>query len=113
VASTPTATPTASSPAASAGGPLTGAWSGSYSGPFTGTFNLTWTESSGSLAGTIHLSTEGTLPLTGTVKGSAITFGTVGSTAVTYVGTVSGDTMSGSYVFGGSQHGSWTAHRTA
>jgi hypothetical protein len=47
------------------------------------------------------------------VSGNAITFGTVGSTAVTYTGTVSGDTMSGTYVFGGSQHGTWSARRTS
>ena len=31
----------------------------------------------------------------------------------TYTGTVSGDTMSGTYVVGGSQNGSWSAHRTS
>jgi hypothetical protein len=53
------------------------------------------------------------MPLTGTVNGGAITFGTVGSTAITYTGTVSGNTMSGTYEVAGSQHGSWDAHRTS
>jgi hypothetical protein len=65
------------------------------------------------LAGTINLSTSGSAPLTGTVSGNTINFGTVGSAAVTYTGTVSGDTMSGTYVVGGSDHGSWSAHRTS
>lgn len=92
---------------------MSGKWSGTYSGAYTGTFALTWTQSSEKLTGTITLSTSGTLPLTGTVSGTAITFGTVGATAVTYTGTVSGNTMSGTYVFAGSQHGSWNAHRTS
>jgi hypothetical protein len=47
------------------------------------------------------------------VNGNAITFGTVGSTVITYTGTVSGDSMSGTYQVGGSQHGTWSAHRTS
>ena len=82
--STPAA---ASSTPAAATAALTGKWSGTYSGTFTGTFTLTWTESSGKLTGTIDLSTSGTVPLNGTVAGNQITFGTVGSTAVTYAGT--------------------------
>ena len=109
--SAPPASPT-SSPSPTLGA-LTGKWAGSYSGAYTGVFNLTWVESSGKLAGTIDLSTAGTVPLTGSVSGSSITFGTVGTTAITYTGTVSGDTMSGTYQVGGSQHGSWRAHRTS
>ena len=103
----------ASSTPAAATAALTGKWSGTYSGTFTGTFTLTWTESSGKLTGTIDLSTSGTVPLNGTVAGNQITFGTVGSTAVTYTGTVSGDTMSGTYTAGSAGTGTWQAHRTS
>jgi hypothetical protein len=58
------------------------------------------------------LSTSGTLAVNGTVNGDAIRFGTVGGSAITYVGTVSGDSMSGSYQTpnGG---GPWSAHRAS
>ena len=46
----------------------------------------------------------------GTVDGSSIRFGTVGGSAVHYTGSVSGDSMSGSYTTA-SGDGSWTAHR--
>ena len=105
--------PASSAPASPAVGPLSGKWTGSYSGDFTGTFTLTWVESSGKLAGTIDLSTSGTVPLNGTVSGDTITFGTVGTQKITYSGTVSGDTMSGTYSVAGSAQGSWQAHRTS
>jgi hypothetical protein len=111
VAAASTTTSTGSPSSDSGAGALSGHWSGSYSGDFSGTFELTWVESSDQLKGTINLSTSGTLPLNGTVKGSEITFGTVGSTKITYTGTVSGDTMSGTYVVAGSQHGDWKATR--
>ena len=43
------------------------------------------------------MSTAGTVPVNGTVDGSSIGFGTVGGSAVHYTGSVSGDSMSGSY----------------
>jgi hypothetical protein len=113
LAATPTPTPVAQSPTAAAAGSLTGSWSGTYDGAYTGTFALTWTEASNKLTGTIDLSTSGKVPLNGTVNGSAITFGTVGSTAITYTGTVSGDSMSGTYEVAGSEHGTWKANRTS
>ena len=113
VSVSPASAPSTASQTPVQAGALTGKWSGTYSGAFSGTFELTWIESSGKLAGTIDLSTSGKLPLNGTVTGSAITFGTVGSTEITYTGTVSGDTMAGSYTFAGSQTGSWSAHRAA
>ena len=81
-----------------AGGPLSGTWSGKYSGAFHGTFTLHWTQTGSKLSGTINLSTQRSkLSLNGTVRGSTIRFGTVGSAAITYTGTVSGKSMSGSY----------------
>lgn len=97
-----------------AGGPLSGTWAGTYSGTYHGTFTLHWKESGSRLSGTIKLSTSpGTKPsVTGSVHGRTIRFGTVGSAAITYSGSVSGKSMSGSYhtPAGG---GSWKAHKTS
>jgi hypothetical protein len=104
-------------PASSSGGTstqmssdLSGNWIGGYDGTFSGTFSLNWKQTGSKLAGTINLSTAGTVPVNGSVKGDAIKFGTVGSTAITYTGTVSGDTMSGTYSTP-SGGGSWNGHR--
>ncbi len=92
---------------------LAGAWSGSYGGAFSGTFKLHWTQTGSSLSGKITLSSpkKGTYTVTGSVSGSAISFGAVGAGA-TYTGSVSGNSMSGNYKspLGG---GTWTATKTA
>jgi hypothetical protein len=102
-------------------GSLSGKWSGTYSGTFSGTFNLTWQQSGKNLSGTIMISTFKDVPksIHGTVQGTSIRFGTVGSDAITYSGlvSVSGNSMSGSwqrqhdgrYV----DHGSWKASRSS
>lgn len=98
----------ASSSPAAAG--LSGTWDGHYSGGYSGTFTLTWQQSGSVLSGTIKLSNPGvTVPINGTVSGGAIRFGTVGSAAITYTGTVSGSSMSGSYTVVGATGGSWSA----
>src|SRR5487761_1726896 len=117
-AATPTpATPTpASTTAAAAAGPLSGTWSGQYSGAYNGTFTLNWLEGTSTLSGTINLHPGGTMSVNGTVNGSTIQFGTVGSQAITYSGTVSGNSMSGSYqvqLANGSSGGSWSASKTS
>jgi hypothetical protein len=92
-------------------GGLSGTWSGRYSGAFQGTFILTWQQSGSNLSGTIKLSSPAeSLRITGNVNGSSIRFGAVG--AVTYSGSVSGNTMSGTYRsrIGG---GSWSATKTS
>lgn len=106
-ASSPLASPTA---AATVG--LSGTWSGQYSGAYQGTFTLTWQQSGSNLSGTIMLSSPPvTLPITGNVQGNAIRFGAVGG--VTYSGSVSGNSMSGTYqVPTGSAGGSWSASRS-
>ena len=111
---TTSAAPTSSGSSSAAAGALTGKWSGNYRGTFSGTFTLNWTQKGSKLTGVINLSTGGKVPLNGTVTGNRISFGTVGSTAVTYTGSVSGDTMSGSYHVGGGTAGSgtWSAHRS-
>lgn len=107
-------TPNGSASGPSAAGSLTGNWSGNYSGSFHGTFTLHWTQTGSKLDGTINLSTAGTVPLNGTVSDNRIHFGTVGSTVITYTGSVSGDSMSGNYQIAGGSGGSgpWSAHRS-
>ena len=96
---------------------LSGAWSGTYSGAFSGTFKLAWHQNSSKLKGVIHLNPGGTYTIDGTVNGSSIQFGTVGGTQdITYTGSVSGDSMSGTYrvkTSNGSANGSWSAHKTS
>ncbi len=91
---------------------LSGTWSGQYSGKFSGTFNLKWTQTGSKLGGSIALSSEGgKIGVRGTLKGTAISFGTVGGgQVITYKGSVSGASMSGTWhtPAGG---GSWSAHR--
>ena len=105
---TPTATPTAAPAAVAVGGN----WSGTYSGYYNGTFMLSWNQSGSQVHGTIVLSSPArTLHIDGTLAGNAITFGAVGS--VTYTGTVSGSSMSGTYtVVGGGGGGSWSANKS-
>lgn len=94
---------------------LSGRWKGSYGGSFSGTFVLQWTQSSSKLSGTINLSTApGAVPINGSVAGGRIQFGTVGSQAITYTGSVSGNSMSGHYQVAGGAGGSgtWSATRT-
>jgi hypothetical protein len=94
-----------------AGGPLTGTWSGTYGGAYHGTFTLHWTQSKSRLAGTITISSIGRTNITGRVSGSTIRFGTVGNArAITYSGSVSGTSMSGTYKTGG-DGGPWSAHK--
>ncbi len=94
-------------------GPLSGTWSGKYGGAYHGTFILHWTQSASRLSGTIKLSSQSSkLNINGTVHGSTIRFGTVGSAAITYSGSVSGKSMSGHYQTPGGG-GSWSAHKTS
>ena len=96
-------------------GALSGTWSGQYSGSFDGTFTVRWRQSGSRLHGTIHISNpDNTMPINGIVNGNAISFGTVGSTAITYSGTVSGSSMSGNYKVhstNGSPGGPWSASK--
>ncbi|HXP20536.1 MAG TPA: hypothetical protein VN840_12910 [Streptosporangiaceae bacterium] len=114
-AAAPATTPATSAPAAAATG-LSGKWLGQYSGAYQGTFNLRWHQSGSNLSGTIKLSApRTTLPIHGTVKGNVIRFGTVGSLGITYSGTVSGNSMSGTYqvhAASGPVGGPWSATKT-
>jgi len=90
---------------------LSGTWAGRYGGTYSGTFTLHWKQSGSALSGTIKLSApSSTLDVNGTVHHGRIRFGTVGSTAITYSGSVSGKSMSGSYRAPGGG-GSWSADK--
>lgn len=103
----------AASSAPAAAGPLTGTWKGQYSGSYQGTFILHWRQAGSKLSGHIHISyPASSLPIHGSVAGGAIRFGTVGSSVITYSGTVSGNSMSGSYKVGGAQAGNWSASKS-
>jgi hypothetical protein len=111
--SAPATTTTASAANTTA---LSGSWTGQYGGSFQGTFKLNWQQSSSKLSGTIQLSNPpGSLAIHGNVNGSTISFGTVGSTAITYSGSVSGNSMSGTYTVAapnGSAGGNWSASKS-
>ena len=62
------------------------------------------------------VSPRGEMPLNGTIKGEAITFGLNVNVQgqnlqIDYTGTVTGDTMSGTVVFGSFGDGKWTGKR--
>ena len=91
---------------------LAGTWSGRYSGAVSGTFTLRWTQSGSTLRGSIkHSNPPGRYPITGTVRGSKISFGAVGVGA-TYSGTVSGRSMYGRWK-SANRGGTWSARKTS
>ncbi len=109
--SAPVATPTPAPATAAPAVDLSGSWSGQYSGTFNGTFTLTWNQASGVLNGQIAVSSSANpLTVTGTVVGSAIQFGSVGGVA--YTGSVSGNSMSGTYTVPGGGGGNWSASKS-
>jgi hypothetical protein len=62
------------------------------------------------------VSSRGEVPLTGTIKGDAVTFGINVNVQgqdlqIDYSGTVTGDTMSGTVVFGSFGDGKWTGKK--
>jgi hypothetical protein len=101
-----------SAAAVSASG-LSGTWNGQYGGSYQGTFVIHWRRSGSKLGGSIDISNPaGSLSIHGSVAGGSIQFGTVGSYAITYSGTVSGDSMSGTYKVGAAQGGNWSASKS-
>jgi hypothetical protein len=98
---------------------VSGTWKGSYSGTFSGTFKLNWQQSKDSLSGTIKISGFGnsSTPIHGTLQGTSIHFGTVGSEAITYSGSVTGSSMSGTWKLEANGHvggtGSWNASKSS
>src|SRR5579862_6491324 len=108
----PTTAPTAAATLPPATVAVTGHWTGQYSGPFNATFTLTWNQTRSNVDGTITLASPAdTLHISGTLSGNAITFGAVG--VVTYAGTISGSSMSGSYKdLANGQTGTWSASKS-
>jgi outer membrane murein-binding lipoprotein Lpp len=85
--STTTPRTSAASTSAATSLDLSGKWSGQYQGSYQGTFTLSWQQTKTALTGSITISSPTqTLSLNGTLTGSVITFGTVGSLAITYTG---------------------------
>ena len=85
---------------------------GKYSGAFTGTFTLHWTQTGSALGGSITLSSpSGKYGVSGSVHGTAISFGAVGAGA-TYTGSVSGDVDVRHLQEPCRRRGSWSAQKT-
>jgi hypothetical protein len=80
---------------------------------------LTWQQSGKNLSGTIMVSGFNNVPTTihGTIQGASIRFGTVGSKSITYSGSVSSNSMSGTWQIqaGGRSmgSGSWKASKSS
>jgi hypothetical protein len=101
-------------PSGASASAVSGSWSGEYSGTFSGTFKLTWQATGSNLTGSIQISSlgGGDMPINGTLNGNNISFGTVGSQAIQYTGSVSGSSMSGDWKLqaGGKAAGSGSWH---
>jgi hypothetical protein len=123
----PSATPTETSsaepsrsvepPAADLSGTWQGTWANTTPDDSTGTFQLDWAQEGAKLSGTITISGTPCLAgadITGKVHGKQIYFGIVsGQVEVNYTGTVSGDSMSGTYATScGNAEGDWEASKT-
>jgi hypothetical protein len=102
--SIPTPTPTVSQAAPD----LSGTWAGLCTGPFNGFCSLTWTQAVNALDGTFTLSSPpDNLHISGNLTGSTMRFGAAG--VITFTGTLSGSTMSGSYTdIANGKMGTWT-----
>ena len=101
-ATTASAGGSATTPTAAAGGGLSGTWSGDYQqtspAPAAGTFTLNWQQSGSNVTGTINIPGAcNACPISATVNGSSVTFGVVALGGIIYTGTVSGNSMSGTY----------------
>jgi len=107
---------TATSAAAATG--LSGTWSGTYqqTSPIadSGTFTLNWQQSGSNVTGGISIPGAcSNCPISATVNGSTVTFGVVALGAITYTGSVSGNSMSGTYATpDSSTKGTWKASKT-
>ncbi len=103
-------------PAAAKGTDVTGTWELMVESPMgTRPSDAVFTQAGEALGGKM-VSPRGETPLTGTLKGDAIAFGINvnvqgQSLQIDYTGTVTGDTMSGTVVFGSFGDGKWTGKR--
>ena len=84
------------------------------SGTFHVTFDTNGSRFSGSISVSAQCVNKGTVR--GTLVGDTIKFGAIeGNERVTFIGTLNGDTMSGTYNAGAgcqNDNGTWSAHRS-
>lgn len=103
-------------PPAAKGTDVTGTWELLVESPMgTRPSDAVFTQTGEALGGKM-VSPRGETPLTGTLKGDAIAFGINVNVQgqnlqIDYTGTVTGDTMSGTVVFGSFGDGKWTGKR--
>ncbi len=103
---------------ASAQASVAGEWDGSFETPGGARpFKVVLKADGEKLTGAAKRS-SGDVPITGTIKGDAITFSYTinysgNDLTLTYSGKVSGDSMSGTVSFGGNAEESWSAKRAA
>ncbi len=95
---------------------VTGTWELNVESPMgSRASDAVFTQSGETLGGKM-VSPRGETPLTGTIKGDAVTFGINVNVQgqnlqIDYTGTVTGDTMSGTVVFGSFGDGKWTGKK--
>jgi hypothetical protein len=118
IVDSPNTPPQPSTPTTQGTGALGGVWNGQWANytpdSSTGTFSIAWTQQGSTLTGNISIVGTPCLnggAITGTVNGNSINFGVVeGQVTVNYAGTISGNTMSGTYATTcGNAEGNWTA----
>jgi D-glucosaminate-6-phosphate ammonia-lyase len=103
-------------PAAAKVTDVTGTWELNVESPMGSRASDAIFTQTGETLGGKMVSPRGEVPLSGAIKGEAITFGlTVNvqgqNLQIDYTGTVTGDTMSGTVVFGSFGDGKWTGKR--
>ena len=95
---------------------VTGTWELNVESPMgSRASDAVFTQTGETLGGKM-VSARGEVPLTGTIKGDAVTFGINVNVQgqnlqIDYTGTVTGDTMSGTVVFGSFGDGKWTGKK--
>jgi D-glucosaminate-6-phosphate ammonia-lyase len=103
-------------PAAAKVTDVTGTWELNVESPMGSRASDAIFTQTGETLGGKMVSPRGEVPLNGTIKGEAITFGLNVNVQgqnlqIDYTGTVTGDTMSGTVVFGSFGDGKWTGKR--
>ena len=95
---------------------VTGTWELNVESPMGSRASDAIFTQTGETLGGKMVSQRGEVPLTGTIKGDAVNFGINvnvqgQSLQIDYMGTVTGDTMSGTVVFGSFGDGKWTGKK--
>lgn len=119
-ASTAASTPAADTSSATSSAPaskddIAGDWSGTFANTTTGakgTFTVKFTRQGETITGniTINGTDGGAGNITGKLSGNKITFGTITGSTISFEGSFSGNSMSGTYK-AGTDHGTWKATR--